>query len=506
MKIDYDIVIIGGSIAGYQAALTATQLHAKVALVQPQVNYELNYHYAFNNLGKISQDCLDMANLGIITQDKNTAPDIHLGEPISNTVVQKKSGIPIYQTNCFYSYKQAMLYAQGIAANFNQVNSLANLAAQGVDVIIGSGKFSTSQPLTFAVNDRILSARTYLLACGSRPQIPDIEGLQTTGYVTLANIWQFLEKSNSPKNWIILGGLPQSIEIAQTLARLGCSINLIVNHPSVFSHLDPEIAELLIAELEADGVRIFQQTIVTQVRQIEDKKWVQAGDKAIETDEILVATAQQPNIEFLNLAAAGVKWHSRRLVVNEKLQTTNQRIYACGDIIGGYDIANVANYEAKIAVKNALFYPRLSVNYRCIPWVISSQPMVAQVGLTETQAKRRYSKNQVLVFKNYFKTITAAQIKNEITGICKLTVLENGKILGCSILGAEAGELINLIALAMSQNLKIENLENLASVYPSFSEILEQTARGWSQQRLNKNQVLQEFLQSFFHLRRDWNL
>ncbi|MEA5578060.1 NAD(P)/FAD-dependent oxidoreductase [Anabaena sp. UHCC 0451] len=505
MKIDYDIVIIGGSIAGYQAALTASQLQAKVALVQPQVNYELNYHYPLSELGKRSQQCFDLANLGIITQKGNTAPDIYLDKQINNTAVPKKPEIPIHQSICTYSYKQAMLSAQGIAANFNQINSVANLAAQGVDVIIGSGKFHT-QPLSFAVNDRILSSRTYLLASGSCPQIPNIEGLKTTGYVTLTNIWQSLEKSNLPKNWVILGGLPQSVEIAQTLARLGCSINLIVNHPSVFSHLDPEIAQLLIAELEADGVRVFNQTIVTQVRQIEDKKWVQVGDKAIETDEILVANGQQPNIESLNLADVGVKWHPRRLIVNEKLQTTNQRIYACSDVIGGYDIANIANYEAKIAVKNALFLPRLAVNYACIPWVISSQPMVAQVGLTEPQAKRRYGKNQVLVLKQYFKSIIAAQIKGEITGICKLIVLENGQILGCSILGAEAGELINLIAFAMSQNIKIENLENLAVAYPSFSEILAQTARGWSQQKLNKNHILQEFLQSFFHFRRDWNL
>ncbi|MFM2061122.1 MAG: hypothetical protein RLZZ507_792 [Cyanobacteriota bacterium] len=505
MKIDYDIVIIGSSIAGYEAALTATQLQAKVALVQPQVNYEFNYHYALSELANISQQCFDINNLGIIAQNKtiqNIESDIYLNQHINDTKIPEKPG-------CVYSYKRASLYAQGIAANLNQIKSLANLATQGVDVIIGRGKFQSFQQLGFAVNDRLLRARTYLLACGSRPRIPDIEGLNTTGYLTLANIWQTLEKtkekSNPPKNWVILGGLPQSIEIAQTLARLGFSVNLILNHPNVLSYLDPEISQLLIAQLEADGVKVFTQTIVTQVRQIEDKKWVQAGDKAIETDEILVAIGQQPNIEDLNLANVGVKWYPRRLVVNEKLQTTNRSIYACGDILGGYDIPNIANYEAKIAVKNALLFPRIAVNYSYIPWMISSQPMVTQVGLTEPQAKRRYGKKEVLVFKNYFKSITAAQIKNKITGICKLIVLENGKILGCSILGAEAGELINLVAFAMSENLKVENLENLASVYPSFSEILAQTAGEWSKQRLNKNHILQEFLQSFFHFRRDWN-
>lgn len=428
MKIDYDIVIVGGSIAGYQAALTATQLHAKVALVQPQLNYKFNYHYPLGEIGKMSQQCQDMTNLGVISQQVNTTADIDLDDVSSDTTLVQKSELSRPQANYVNNWKQAIIYADAIATNLNQVNSLANLAAQGVDVIIGNGQFQSSPQLSFAVNDRILNARTYLLACGSRPQIPDIAGLKTTGYLTLADVWQSLEKPNPPKNWVILGGLPQSMEIAQTLARLGCSINLILNYPSVLSHLDPEIAQLLIAQLEADGVRVLTQTTVTQVRRIEDKKWVQAGDKAIETDEILVATRQKPNLESFNLAAVGVKWNSRRLLVNEKLQTTNQRIYACGDVIGGYDIVNIANYEAKIAIKNALFFPKFAVNYHFIPWAISSQPMVAQVGLTETQAKKRYSKNEILVLKQYFKSITAAQIKNEITGICKLIVLENGKI------------------------------------------------------------------------------
>ncbi|MEA5551476.1 NAD(P)/FAD-dependent oxidoreductase [Anabaena cylindrica UHCC 0172] len=506
MKIDYDVVIIGGSIAGYQAAVTATQLQAKVALIQPQINYELNYHYALSELGKMVQHSIDAENLGILPLQVNTAAEIYLNGANNTALLSEKLHRGMPQASYIKAWKEAILYADAIAANLTQINSLTNLAAQGVDIILGNGQFQSSPQLNFAVNERILYARTYLLACGSHPKIPNIEGLQTTGYLTLANIWQSLEKPNPSKNWVILGGLPQSIEIAQTLKHLGCSITLIVNHPHIFSVLDPEIAQLLIAKLESDGVRVLIETVVTQVRQIEDKKWIQAGDKAIETDEILVATGQQPNLESLNLAAARVKWNQRRLVVNQKLQTTNPRIFACGDVIGGYDIANLANYEANIAIKNALFFPKISINYRCIPWIISSQPMVAQIGLTQLQAQRQYGRNQVLVFKQYFKTLIAAQIRGEITGICKLIVRENGEILGASILGEEAGELINLIALAMSQNIKIKHLANLAPFYPSFSEILVETAKEWGKQRLNKNHALQEFLQSFFHFRRDWNL
>jgi pyruvate/2-oxoglutarate dehydrogenase complex dihydrolipoamide dehydrogenase (E3) component len=508
MNIDYDVVIIGGSIAGYQAALAATQLHAKVALIQPQINHEFNYyHYAISELGKMVQQSLDAANLGILPSQVNTAPDIYInGANHTATVLAEKLSMGMPKASQIKAWREAILYADAIAANLEQINPLANIAAQGVDVILGNGQFQSSPQLSFAVSDRILRSRTYLIACGSSPKIPQIEGLQATGYITLANIWRYLKTQNPSKNWVIVGGLPQSVEIAQTLARLGCNITLIVNNSNIFSVLEPEISQLLIAQLESDGVQVLTKTTVTQVRQIESKKWVQAGDKAIETDEILVATRQQPNIESLNLTAAGIKWNQHRVVVNQKLQTTNQRIFACGDVIGGYDIANIANYEAKIALKNALFFPRYSVNYRCIPWVIFTQPMVAQVGLTEEQAKRQYNKNEVLVFRQYYKTLTAAQIRGEITGICKLIVRENGEILGASILGEEARELINLIALAMSQNIKVNHLANLAPFYPSFSEILVKTAQEWDKHKLNKNQVLQEFLQSFFHFRRDWNL
>ncbi|QFS44028.1 dihydrolipoyl dehydrogenase family protein [Nostoc sphaeroides] len=484
MTVDYDVVIIGGSLAGYYAALAATQLHATVALVEPKVDYGFTNHHALSEIGKLAQKLNDAASFGIHATHTDTSEECHIS----------------------MAWQEAMLYAQCVASNLKEQHSPAILAAQGVDVIVGSGQFQSSPQLAFAVNNRLLRARTYLLASGSRPEIPGIEGLQATGYLTLSNIWQSLQRGKLPQDWVIIGGIPQSIEIAQTLARFGCSVTLVVKHPYVLPNIDPEIAILLQAQLEVEGVRVLTDKPVTQVRLIEDKKWIQAGDKAIETDEILVATGQQPNLESLNLATVNVKWHRRSLVVNDKLQTTNHRIYACGDVIGGYDFANIANYEAKIALNNALFFPRLQVDYRFIPWAMFSVPMVAQVGLTEAQAKRQFGRDEVLVLRQYFKTVAAAQLRDETTGMCKLIVLRNGKILGAAILGAEAGELINLIALAISQKIKVKDLANLSPVYPSFSEILEQAAREWSKQRLNSNIALQEFLEGVFHFRRNWNL
>ncbi len=513
MTNDYDLVIIGGSLAGQYAALAAAELGAIVALVEPSVEspvpyYGLIHHHALRRISQITQQWDDAINLGIYSSDSDQVPEIYVnGKNPNPTEFSKKRHLAVSQT-------KAIQYARSITSHVAEINSLANLIALGVDVILGNGQFQSSPRLTFAVSDalggsyqRLLNAHTYLLSNGSEPLIPEIEGLQTTGYLTLANIWQSLDSETAPQNWVILGGVPQSIEIAQTLARFGYSVTLIVKQPHLLSSsVDPEISQLLQAQLEVDGVRVLTQTTVTQVKRIENKKWIQAGDEAIETDEILVAVGQQPNLESLNLAAVGVKWNKHRLLVNQKLQTTNHRIYACGDVIGGYDFANLAKYEAGIAFNNALFFPRLTVNYQCIPWAIYSQPMLAQVGLTEVQAKRQYNQEQVLVLRQYFKAVTAAQIQGELTGMCKIIVLENGEILGASILGNAAVELINVIALAMSQNLSIQHIGNLAAVYPSFSEILQQTAREWSKQRLNRNTALQDFLEDFFHWRREWNL
>jgi pyruvate/2-oxoglutarate dehydrogenase complex dihydrolipoamide dehydrogenase (E3) component len=484
MTIDYDVVIIGGSLAGRYAALMATQLRAKVALVEPKTNYEFIHHHVFSEIGKFSRQVSNAGQFGLGVLYPDTAEK--------------------YQISV--AWPEAMLYARGIASNIEEQHSPVILAARGVDVIVGEGQFQSSPNLTFVVNDRLLRARTYLLASGSVPIIPEIEGLQKTGFLTLSNIWQSLSSSVSPKNWVIIGGVPQSIELAQTLVRLGCSVTLVINRPSIISHTDPEIALLLQAQLEAEGVRVLTHTAVTQVRLIDDKKWLQVGDKAIETDEIVVATAQQPNIKSLNLAAVGVKWHHRRLVVNDKLQTTNHRIFACGDVIGGYEFPHIANYEARIAIKNALFLPWNKVNYSCIPWGVFSQPMLAQVGMTEAQAKRQYHQDEILVLRQYFKTLAAAQIQEETTGICKFIVRRNGEILGASILGAEAIELINVIALAIAKKIKIDRIANLSPISVSFSEILEKTANEWNQQMFQSNTMLQEFLESFFHFRRDWNL
>lgn len=479
MAVDYDVVIIGGSLAGRYAAIAATRLGATVALIEPPTQVatkpllNLLTPHALNDLGKLTQQ-------------------------LSNAV-----GIPC-QSGESVQWVEAMQWTESVVSNLDEQNSPVVLAALGVDLIFGNGHFEPEPHIGFIVNERRLRSRAYLIATNSRPLIPDIKGLQSTGYLTTSEIGRSLTSPHPPKRWVILGGDPSGIQLAQTLTRLGLDVTLIVKRPHILPKEDPDIAQLVQASLEAEGVRVLTQTLVTQVRRIQAQNWVQVGDEAIETDQILICAGQQPNVEDLNLEAVGVKWNQHRLILNQKLQTTNPRIYACGDAIGGYQFTNIANYEARVALKNALFFPLFKVNYRSIPWAIFSTPQLARVGLTEVQAKRNYG-NTVVVLRQYFKSVAAAQISGETTGICKLILLENGVILGAAFVGTQAVELINVVALAIAQNLKVDALIQLAPIYPSFSEIFGQLTVDWRRQRIHSNIKLKNFLESFFNFRRSWS-
>ncbi|WP_009633567.1 dihydrolipoyl dehydrogenase family protein [Synechocystis sp. PCC 7509] len=428
---DYDLVIIGGSLAGRYAAIWAMEQNKKVALIEPYETTLFNFliPHALNQLRQNHQQFF-----------------------IPST----------YQTPL--SWEEVRQWVKNFIANVEEKYSLAILAALGVDVIVGNAEFSDRQ-LLIKANNRQLIARSYLIATGA---IPKTIGLDAS-YFTPSNIGQQLAV-DSGKNWVIIGNNPDSITWAQILSKLGFKITLIATAAQILPSLDADISYLVEAILEADGVRVLTEKTISQIKELDGKKWIQVGNEAIETDEILVCAGYQPNIKDLRLEAVKVKSYQRGIEVNSFLQTTNPQIYACGEVIGGYSDANINNYEAKIAVNNALLLPKIKTNYQSIPWAIATNPQIAQVGFTETKAKQLYSDN-VSVVQHYFKSVAAAQLIEETTGIYKLVVRRNGEILGATIISPQAGELINVMALAIAQKLKIEAISQLFPIYPSFSEI-----------------------------------
>jgi pyruvate/2-oxoglutarate dehydrogenase complex dihydrolipoamide dehydrogenase (E3) component len=428
---DYDLVIIGGSLAGRYAAIRAVQ-NKKVALIEPDETtlFNLLFPYALSQLRQLKQQFFIPPN---------------------------------YQISI--SWAEVRQWINNVIANIEEKHSLTVLAALGVDVIVGNAEFS-SQELLIKVNNRKLSAHAYLIATGTTPKAELVE----QNYFTLANIGQQLDVTKAGKSWVVIGGNPDSITWAQILNCLGFNVSLIVKGSQVLSSLDADTYYLVQAILEADGVRVLTDTSISQIKEIEGKKWIQAGNEAIETDEILNCVGYEPNIKNLQLEAVNVKWNRRAIEVNSRLQTTNPQIYACGDVIGGYSGVNISNYEAKIAVNNALDLPRLKVNYQSIPWGIYTNPQIAQVGFTENQAIQTY-KDDVVVLPYNFKDVALAQLKEETTGVLKIVTRRNGEILGATIISSQATELINIMALAIAQKLKIEAISHLFPLYPSFAEI-----------------------------------
>ncbi|MCG5058216.1 MAG: NAD(P)/FAD-dependent oxidoreductase [Limnoraphis sp. WC205] len=483
--IDYDVVIIGGSPTGRYAAALATQLQARVALVEPQKPtfagqcWRWGYSAALLSVGQTVRQIERSQQLGW----DSTSDNCNLDQTFS------------------LNWRQTKQWMEAVVSNLEEQDSPAMLAALGVDVIFGQGEFVSQPHLAFVVNQRTLRSRTYLLATASQPKIPEIEGLLLTGFLTAETINKL---TRIPEHLAIIGGDPSGTELAQTFARLGSNVTMIIKHDHILGKEDPEAAGLIQAKLEAVGIKILTQTEVIQAQKIQDKKWIQAGNKAIEVDEIIVAAGQQPQLNRLNLEVLGVAFNRQYLRLNEKLQTTHSRIYACGNLSGGYSYPHLANYEATIAVKNALYLPIFQVNYQGVPWAVFSDPQLARVGLTETQAKRRYG-DDIIVYRDYFKHLPKAIIEEETVGFFKLIGHQNGEILGASIVGPQASEMISIIALAIRQGLKIQAIAQLPQIWPTFSQMSQQTAIAWLQHQRRCNTLLIDWIENLFHWRRSWS-
>ncbi|MEL7034769.1 MAG: NAD(P)/FAD-dependent oxidoreductase [Cyanobacteria bacterium J06592_8] len=479
--IDYDVVIIGGSPTGRYAAAIATQQQARVALVEPQKP-------------TFPSQCWHSAHSNAL---------LSVGQAVRQLERTQQFGLEWEgdSPNPSLNWQQTQHWLQTVVANLEVQNSPTLLAASGVDVIFGQGEFIRKPHLAFVVNQRTLRSRTYLLATASQAKIPAIEGLALTGFLTAQSIHKLNE---IPESLAVIGGDPSGIELAQTFARLGSNVTIIVKNNHILPKEDDEAAALVQAKLEAEGIRVISQTEVLQTKQIQKKKWIQAGNKAIEVDEIILAAGLQPQLSRLNLEGVGVEYNHQYLHLNGKLQTTNSRIYACGDISGGYSYPHIANAEATVALKNALYFPVFRMDYHGIPWATFSDPQFARVGLTEAQAQRRYG-DQIRVHREYFKQLPKAIIEDERIGFCKLIGHQKGQILGATIVGTEASEMIGIIALAIRQGLKMDAIAQLPQIWPTFSQMTQQTAIAWLQQRRRCNTLLTDWIENLFHWRRSWS-
>ncbi|MCL1473917.1 dihydrolipoyl dehydrogenase family protein [Argonema antarcticum] len=473
MAVEYDIVIIGGGSAGLVVASAAAQLKAKVALVERD---------------RLGGDCLWYG----CVPSKSLIHASRIAYEVKNA-----ARFGVYSQNPEIDFAKAMGHVRSAIAAIEPHDSPERFQSLGVEVIFGSGQFTDKQ--TFEVNGRRLKARAFVISTGSRPAIPPIPGLQEAGYISNEQVFQLNKR---PDSLAVIGGGPIGCELGQAFSRLGTEITIIASSDYLLPKEDPEAAKVVQSQFESEGIRVITKTRVERVEIADGKKQLWAGKQKIAVNEILIATGRKPNIESLNLEAAGVEIDKQGVKINAKLQTTNPRIYACGDVIGGYQFTHVAGYEASVVLKNALFFPLSKTNYRVIPWATFTDPELARVGLTEQQARQEYGDN-IYVLRCDFADVDRAQAEAATSGFAKIITRSNGEILGATLVGPSAGELIHEVVLAMSNKLKVSALSGIIHIYPTLAEVNSKAALQLTKQKYAKNQTLQALLTKFFGFRRN---
>lgn len=337
--------------------------------------------------------------------------------------------------------------------------------AYGCEVLLGSpAEFISRHEVR--VGGRVIRGRRFVIATGSAPFVPQLPGLAEAGFLTNLDLFSLRDL---PGRLLVLGGGPVGLEMAQAFARLGSRVTVVEQSPHLLPREDPEMADALQALLTAEGITVHTSTSAGRVFRQGDAKVVEcAGGLQLEADALLLAVGRRPNVAGLGLEAAGIAYDAKGIAVDRRLRTSQKHIYACGDVCGPFPFTHMAEYQAGIIISNAVFrFPR-KADYRVVPWVTFTDPELARVGLTEQQAREQGIAAQALRFP--FAQIDRARAEGEAHGLIKL-VARKGKLLGASILGPHAGELIHEIALAMKTGASLGDISATIHAYPTLAQV-----------------------------------
>ncbi len=351
-------------------------------------------------------------------------------------------------------------------------DSVERFTGLGVRVILAAARFVDRS--TVVAGEHRIRARRFVIATGSTPAVPPIPGLDSVPYLTNETIFDNQERLH---DLIVIGGGPIGMELAQAHSRLGSRVT-VIEAAKALSKDDPELTKVVLEELAAEGVTILENTKVERVEGGPGRVRVHvaAGDKkeVIEGTHLLLAVGRKPTTADLGLEAAGIRHDAKGIKVNASLKTSNRRVFAIGDVAGGLQFTHVANYHAGIVIRRALFRLPAKVDNKIIPWVTYTDPELAHVGLSEAEAAKSAGKINVLRWP--YHENDRAQTERETVGQIKVVTAKNGRILGATIVGAQAGELIQMWALAISQKMKIKAMIGWVSPYPTLGEINKRAA------------------------------
>ncbi|HKA74843.1 MAG TPA: FAD-dependent oxidoreductase [Xanthobacteraceae bacterium] len=446
-----DICVIGAGSGGLSVAAAAAAFGVPVVLIEK---------------GKMGGDCLNygcVPSKALIAAARR-AELAHRAAPFGVTGLRAN-----------VDFAKVHDHIHGVIAAIAPNDSRERFTGLGVQVIEGAARFKDRR--TVVVGDQEIKARRFVIAAGSAPAIPPIPGLDATPHLTNETVFDLKQ---CPAQLVVIGAGPVGLELAQAFRRLGADVTVLeIARP--LAKDDPECAAVVLDQLTREGIKIRAGIEIVRAEPVPPKVRVviRAGgaEEAIDGTHLLVAAGRRPNTEGLDLAAAGIKYGPRGIVVNRRLLTSNRRVFAIGDAIGAAAFTHVANYHAGIVIRRALFRLPAKVNEDVIPWVTYCDPELAQVGLTEEAARKRYRK--VRIMRASFHDNDRAQAERETRGHVKVIATRKGVIVGATIVGAHAGELIATWALAVQQGLKVRALGELIVPYPTLAEAGKRAAIGY---------------------------
>ncbi|WP_198134412.1 dihydrolipoyl dehydrogenase family protein [Pontibacillus litoralis] len=436
---NYDVAIIGAGAGGLNASFEAINLGKKVVLIDK-----------FKPGGECTwSGCIPSKALIQIAKEVKTAQSF---APIS------------------IDSKQIMKKVRALIETAHQGESVDVLNEAGIDYVNGYATFKDAN--TLHVEGLEIKADKIIIATGSSAAVPPIKGLNHVNYLTNSSI--FLQEE-LPKEIIILGGGAIGVELSQAMQRLGVQVQLVEMEETILYREEQEMACMLQTTLEQEGINFYTSHKAVEVKEDDTGITVvieQDGNKkTITANAILLASGRKPNVEGLNLEEIGVTYHSRGIEVNEFYETSIPNIYAVGDVVGPYLFSHTGGLQGKQAIQNAFADKKEGINFQHVAWCTFTDPELARTGMTEKQAREQYD-NRIQVYTLDYSDLDRAIVDEKTKGKAKVICDEKGLILGASILGERACEMLCELQILKSHNIPFYSLQKAIHPYPGYSELL----------------------------------
>ena len=476
-KFDRNLVVIGAGSAGLVSAYIAAALKARVSLIEKN---------------KMGGDCL---NTGCVPSKAL----IRSARFLSQTKHAAELGFR--RVDVDYAFSEVMDRVRRVIDTVAPHDSVERYTSLGVDCIQGTARITS--PYTVEVNGKTLTTRNIIIAAGAEPFVPPLPGMEKVQVLTSNNVWELREL---PGKLVVLGGGPIGSELTQCFARFGSKVTQVEMMPRLLLREDPEVSELIKKQFEADGVNVLLNHKAKEIIRENGKQLLVCesggGEIRVEFDQLLVAIGRKANLENYGLEDLGIETTKQGTIkVNDYLQTNYSNIYACGDVAGPYQFTHTASHQAWYAAVNALFSPlkKFRVDYSVIPWATFTDPEVARVGLNEIEANE---KNISYETSHYgIDDLDRAIAEEEARGFIKvLTVPGKDKILGATMAGSHAGELITEYISAMRHKIGLNKILGTIHIYPTWSEANKYAAGVWK--RAHAPQTLLKLVERFHAWRR----